>query len=84
MIFVEDFVSIRYVFNRLFKCLFKTLFQVTLLISTAKVLETYMKLGLEVEKIHRIIEFTEEDFMKPYIDFCMGAPETRAAKLRLS
>ena len=34
-----------------------------------KNLEYYLSKGMKISKIHRVMEFTEEAFMKPYIDF---------------
>lgn len=32
-------------------------------------LQLYLQLGLEIKKIHRLLEFQQEDWMKPYVDF---------------
>jgi hypothetical protein len=32
-------------------------------------LQFYLKHGLQLKKIHRVLEFTQEPWMKPYIDF---------------
>ena len=32
-------------------------------------LQLYLSLGMKLKKIHRVLEFTQKAFMKPYIDF---------------
>jgi uncharacterized protein YeeX (DUF496 family) len=33
-------------------------------------LKTYIELGMELKKVHRVIEFTQSKFLKPYVDYC--------------
>jgi hypothetical protein len=32
-------------------------------------LQLYLQLGLEIKQIHRVLEFQQEPWMKPYVDF---------------
>lgn len=34
-----------------------------------KNLQLYLRLGMKLKKIHRILEFQQEAFMKPYVEF---------------
>ena len=38
-------------------------------------LSYYIKQGMKLEKIHRILTFTQSAFMRPYIDFCTNLRE---------
>ena len=33
-------------------------------------LKLYLKLGLKLRKVHRVLSFTESNFLKPFLDFC--------------
>lgn len=33
-------------------------------------LKLYLKLGLKLRKVHRVLTFTEANFLKPFLDFC--------------
>ena len=35
-----------------------------------KNLKMYLKLGMKLKKVHRILQFKQEAFLKPYIDLC--------------
>lgn len=35
-----------------------------------KNLKLYLQLGMKLKKVHKILEFTQEAFLKPYIDLC--------------
>lgn len=34
-----------------------------------KTLQLYLQLGLKLKKIHKVLEFKQEAFMKPYVEF---------------
>lgn len=35
-----------------------------------KNLKLYLKLGLKIQKVHKVLEFSQEAFLKPYIKLC--------------
>lgn len=33
-------------------------------------LKTYLELGMELKKVHRVLQFNQENIIRPYIDYC--------------
>lgn len=50
----------------------------------SKNLKLYTDLGMKLLKIHRILEFKQEDFIKPYIEMCTVARKNSTNKFDIS
>ncbi|PCJ29139.1 MAG: hypothetical protein COA94_02405 [Rickettsiales bacterium] len=45
-------------------------------------LQTYLKLGMELTKVHRVLRFRQAPFLKPYIEFCTAKRAASTSKFQ--
>ncbi len=45
-------------------------------------LQLYLLLGLRLKKVHKVLEFTQSRFLKPYVDFCTSKRASSTSKFK--